>query len=502
MAFILEYRGVFRTRPIQTIIAKPKNPGVASGPVRGGSVGVRPRLSGGVLRAFAACAYALCVVTPAGATGDILDGVLAERGSAGWGLVVRVEQSQYRGGGVRFDLLPVYLYDGEHVYLHANRAGLKLALGPESRVDAFVSRRLENSPVENVPDSLSGITARVPENDIGMSFAQRFGWGSAYTEVLHDVSGVSGGTEWRLGVESERRRGALRLQPYLVLAQRSARLNGYYYGVSAAEATPTRPGYQPGAGVNTSVGLNARYDLGDRWHFLAGVSATVWSGTVRHSPIAEDRVQLAGFGGLAYEFTSTPRKDPESHPPLTFKVLYGRSSPCNLLPIMELRCRSTKTDDRTSLESFEIGWPFIESPHGWPVMIAWYAGLLRHEERRFQPEFWQVNGYLKAFYWGFPWSERVRTRIGFGGGFSYAQRVPYVEARDQDARGRNTSKFLQYLDPTIDVSVGDIIGDRSLRETYFGFGVSHRSGIFGMGQIFDNVNGGSNYIYTYLERRM
>lgn len=490
MAFILEYRGVFRTRPIHTIIPKPKNPRVASRPF------------GRTLCAVAACAYALCGVTPAGATGDVLDGLLAERGSAGWGMMLRVEQSQYRGAGVRFDLLPLYLYDGEVAYLHANRAGLKLALGPQSRVDAFVSRRLESSPVENVPDSLSGINHRVPEDDIGLSFAQRFGWGSAYAEVLHDVSGVSHGTEWRLGVEGERRRGALRLAPYLVLAARNARLNDYYYGVSAAEATPTRPAYQPGAGVNATVGLNARYDLHDRWHFLAGVSATLWSGGVRGSPIAEDRVQLAGFGGLAYEFTPTPRKEPETRSPLTFKVLYGKSSPCNLLPIMELRCTSTMTDDGTSVASFEIGRPFIESPHDWPVMIAWYAGLLRHDEQGLQPDFWQVNLYLKAFYWGFPWSERVRTRIGFGGGFSYAQQVPYVEARDQAARGRNTSKLLQYLDPTIDVSVGDIIGYRSLRETYFGFGVSHRSGIFGMAQMFDNVNGGSNYIYTFVEWRM
>jgi outer membrane protein len=80
--------------------------------------------------------------------------------------------------------------------------------------------------------------------------------------------------------------------------------------------------------------------------------------------------------------------------------------------------------------------------------------------------------------------------------------VPFVEARDQAIRGRNTSKLLQYLDPTVDVSVGDLFGSRELRETYFGLGVSHRSGIFGMAQIFNNVNGGSNYIYTYIEWRM
>ncbi len=65
----------------------------------------------------------------------------------------------------------------------------------------------------------------------------------------------------------------------------------------------------------------------------------------------------------------------------------------------------------------------------------------------FEPEHkpWQVNACMKAFYYGFPWKDRVRTRIGFG--------------------------------------------------------VSHRSGIFGSSQLLGNFNGGSNYIYTYIESR-
>ena len=109
---------------------------------------------------------------------------------------------------------------------------------------------------------------------------------------------------------------------------------------------------------------------------------------------------------------------------------------------------------------------------------------------------------MKAFYYGFPWSDRVRTRVGFGAGLSYAQRLPFVEQRDQTLRGRNASKLLNYLDPSIDVSVGDIFGVRTLRETYFGFGVSHRSGLFGSSQLLGNVNGGSNYIYSYIESKM
>jgi outer membrane protein len=77
--------------------------------------------------------------------------------------------------------------------------------------------------------------------------------------------------------------------------------------------------------------------------------------------------------------------------------------------------------------------------------------------------------------------------------------VPYIEAQSQAERGRPTSKLLTYLDPTVDFSVGDLIGSRRLRNTFLGLGVSHRSGIFGFSQLFNNVNGGSNYIYSYLE---
>ena len=74
--------------------------------------------------------------------------------------------------------------------------------------------------------------------------------------------------------------------------------------------------------------------------------------------------------------------------------------------------------------------------------------------------------------------------------------------RSQLTRGRSSSKLLNYLDPSIDVSVGDLIGAKSMRETYLGLGVSHRSGIFGTSRLFGDVNGGSNYIYSYLEWQM
>ena len=71
----------------------------------------------------------------------------------------------------------------------------------------------------------------------------------------------------------------------------------------------------------------------------------------------------------------------------------------------------------------------------------------------------------KTFYSGFPWSNRVKTQLVLGVGVSLAQRVAHIEAVSQRADGAPASRLLNYLDPTIDVSLGDLIGVRSLKDT-------------------------------------
>ena len=59
---------------------------------------------------------------------------------------------------------------------------------------------------------------------------------------------------------------------------------------------------------------------------------------------------------------------------------------------------------------------------------------------------------------------------------------------------------MNYMEPTVDFSLGDLLGVDDWRKTYVGFGVSHRSGIFSSSRLLGNVNGGSNFVVVYLER--
>ncbi|HEY8069878.1 MAG TPA: MipA/OmpV family protein [Burkholderiales bacterium] len=453
-------------------------------------------------RRLAATACALGVAcTAAWANSDPLTGLVAEPGGAGLGAALRIESSPYLGGGTRYDLLPLYLYEGEHAYLHAYRIGLHLDSTPQRRFDVFLSHRFEGFPYDHPPASLAGMAERQPGLDAGASYEYRGGWGAVYVEALHDATGVSGGSEFRLGYRDEWRSGRLILRPHVMLGWRDAKLNNYYYGVAPSEATAARPAYEPGAGVNVQVGLYGSYALTERWRLLAGVSATRWPQGVRDSPIVANRTETSLALGLMYDFSPEYNPWPESRP-LLVRVTAGQATDCDVAKVVRLVCTSTRTRDETRIQSLEIGRPFVEKLNGWPFDIVGYVGLLRHDERNVQPDFWQVDAYMKGLWYGFPWSGRVMTRLGLGAGVSYAHGVSLLELRDQQQNGRSTSRLLNYLDPTIDVSVGDLLGVPSMKRTFAGLGVSHRSGIFGTSQLLGNVNGGSNYIYSYIEWEM
>ena len=455
---------------------------------------------------FNACLLAVSTTLCASASADGLEpltDILNTPGSAGLGLATRAATSPYLGGGTRYDLVPLYLYEGDRLFLHANRAGVKLFNDGDrnagQRFDLFVEQRFEGFPAESLPASLAGMTSRDSGIDLGLAYRLRQSWGTLRAELVRDVGSASRGYEARLGYGYDYRSGRWSLRPDVSVSWRDAKLNNYYYGVRANEAVAGRAAYAPGSGTQTQLGLFGSYDVSERWRLLAGVSATLLGDSVKNSPIVQKRVLPAVYIGAAYDFGSHRRQWDEPSSPTYVKLLYGKATEdgCHLARIITARCLSTAKVNATHISGIQVGKPFIEKLNGWPLDFAGYVGLTHHDERGLQANGLQVDVFMKAVYYGFPWSERVKTRLGLGVGLSAAQRVPYTEVISQN--GKTTSRLLSYLDPTIDISVGDVLGVRSLKETFIGFGVSHRSGIFGASRLLGNVSGGSNYIYTYVE---
>ena len=451
---------------------------------------------------LAACLLPLAVLPHAArASSDVLVDFLAIPGSAGLGAIERSEYTPYKGAKIDHDLIPLYMYEGKRVFLHASRVGLKMSEEPGSGFDVFLDYRFEGYPSDEVPAILAGMARRLPSVDYGAAYRHRAGWGSIDAEVMHDANNASHGTELRLGYNVDWQSGRWHLRPSVVVSHRSANLNNYYYGVLPGEASATRAAYMPGAGFNYSLGLYGYYEVTERWRLLAGLSVNLLDAKVRASPIVEDKAQPSALVGLAYDFGSH-KSYSEPGLPLHVKLYGGRATECNFLPVVTLRCGSTRSQDDTRIWGFDVGRPLIEKVNNWPLDFVAYVGLLRHDERGIAPDAWQLDASIKAYYYGFPWRDTVRTRLGMGAGFALSSRVPLTEQRDQARRGRETSRLLNYLDPSFDFSLGDALGQHRLKESYLGVGVSHRSGIFGTSQILGNINGGSNYLYAYIETKI
>jgi outer membrane protein len=432
---------------------------------------------------------------------DMLVDFLSVPGSAGLGLLQRFAASPYRGAGLSQDLVPLYMYEGELFYLHATRVGVKLSERPGHELRMFLDYRFEGYPVESRPVALAGMALRVPGVDFGVAYRYRKPWGNFDVEILHDANNNSNGTELRFAFSVDLQSGRWHLRPLITVGRRNGNLNNYYYGVRSDEARPDRPFYVAGDGYDLGIGVVGYYDLSQRWRLLGGVGANWVTASVVDSPIVDQRLIPSALIGASYDFGSHKAyADPGL--PLHVKMYGGIASECNFLPALTLRCSSTNTPGRTRIWGVDVGRALVEQVHGWPLDFVGYVGVGLHDERGRQPDGEQITAQIKAYWFGFPWNAKLRTRLGFGAGFSYARRVPFIEVEDQARRGRATSRLLNYLDPSIDVSVGDVFGNPRLKESYIGLGISHRSGIFGASQIFGNINGGSNYFYTYLEVKM
>jgi outer membrane protein len=452
------------------------------------------------LKSTTRLSLALSVLLAAGAAqadAELTRGLLAP-GEVGflWGL--RFAPSAYEGGEREEDFLPTPLYESKHLRLQATRAALKLDLG-EWDTELFVERRHEGFALDRRPASMTGMAQRERSADLGLYLGFRLGEGALWSQLTRDVGGASHGSELRLGYRYERWwQGRLRVRPYAVASLRDSRLNNYYYGVRPEEATPERAAYEPGAGVDLELGLQAAYRMAQRWQLVAGLALERAPADVQDSPVAADGARPSATLGVLYGFETDPVPYGERKP-LIVRLMRGEATECGFLRIVALTCTGRHQREPTDIWAIEIGEPLVRGLNGWPLDFAFFFGLLWHEERGLQSDFWQIQAYLKTYFYGFPWRDHLRTRLGFGAGAAYAKLIPFPEARDQLERGRDTSRLLFYMDPTFDLSLGDLTRSRSLRDTWLGVGVSHRSGIFGWNSAFNNVNGGSNYIYGFVE---
>ena len=177
----------------------------------------------------------------------------------------------------------------------------------------------------------------------------------------------------------------------------------------------------------------------------------------------------------------------------SIRVGYGYSDENDLGQIISMQPKPHASG--TSVGNIDGG--YLLKRDAWDLPLDFYlrGGLSRFFENGYQSDFFEVTVYVKA-YWKFqPWDNTIR--LGLGEGFSYACSIPYVEQLEAEKEDDHNSHFLNYLDISLDIDIGKLMRYAPLEQTYIGYALKHRSGIYGL--INDVRHGGSNYDLFYIE---
>ena len=177
----------------------------------------------------------------------------------------------------------------------------------------------------------------------------------------------------------------------------------------------------------------------------------------------------------------------------SLRLAYGTASENDLGEIISGDFGSHSED--LNVLALDGGYLLKESAFEWPMDVYAKAGLSYFDEGSYS-DVYEMTLYIKA-YWNFDFLGN-RIRAGIGEGISYTSDILRTEYLEAQAKEDNNSNFLNYIDVSVDVDFGKLIRYKPLHNTYLGYALKHRSGIYGL--INGVTNGGSNYNTLYIEK--
>jgi len=327
--------------------------------------------------------------------------------------------------------------------------------------------------------------------------------------------------------------GSWELFPYATLRFKSADFNDRYYGLDGY-TNPNDPsedlGNKIGSGIDLTLGSEIRYHVISNLYLLGRAQLTMLDEDTSDSPTIEDEVYGEIYAGIAFFNDKTKKKSSPLDMKPYFRVAHGWATPSNIGEIFEGKSESDSQNNQ--LTSIFYGHPVADNLFGIEEIDVYMTlGYVYHHGSSSSTQTLDVgegintvkdsslkgnscdgtspckisydsqptNEYVLGIkvYYNLYWP--VHWRFGFAEGISYIEDVSNIEQKEMDRKGYRSSKLMNYLDVTLDFSLGDAFNYQEIRNLYFGIGVHHRSSIFESNSTFGRIKGGSNYNSLYLQ---
>ncbi|MDD1794717.1 MipA/OmpV family protein [Enterovibrio sp. ZSDZ42] len=406
--------------------------------------------------------------------------------SEDWGIAatVRTAGVPYTEGGSAnvSSFVPMMFYEDEAFFIRGTEGGIRLWEDGDWRANAILRMRFIDLPTA-VQNDVGGDTG-----DFGFQLTRQLGDGwYADIDVLSDKDSRFHGIA-KLGKQLLTDNADI--EAMVSARYKGANFNSFYYGLSEYR----NEGEHIGAGVDVKAGMSARYHVYSNLYLVGAAYATYFDENVRHASTIDTDWQGEVYAGFGF-FNDNKRhgkKEISTRP--YWRLAQGWATPSNIGEI--IAGDSQKDPYGNTLTSFFYGHPLSDSLFGIPLDIYLTPGIVWHWSSEVQASSPEYVMAIKAYY-TFDWP--TTWRFGVAEGLSYVNNITHVERSEMERKGYEPSHLLNYLDFSVDVNVGDLIGKKSWNNLWLGYSIHHRSAIFEKASQFGRIKGGSNYNTIYLQ---
>lgn len=373
-------------------------------------------------------------------------------------------------------LIPLVMFENDRFFVREITAGVKLLRTEDWRVSVLGRAHFFDIP-EDFQNEIQGDTV-----DWGLQVRYR-PWRIGYldVEVLSDSDGHASGNV-RLGQDWESRFWSV--AGFAQAGFKTAHYNRTYWGLRR-EAVD--------AGIDWTAGVNSYYHAWKSLYLQGALIVTYLSSPVRSAALVEDDFQVEATLGFALSNDrDRPRKEALSIRPY-IRLGHGWATPTGLVNIWKFQAE--RDPDNNQLSTIFLGWPLTDEIFGLPIDFYLHTGLGWHWKSSTQKDIQEVIFSIKS---GYTIRLPVRIRVGFAEGISWVTAVPSVESDNLTEKGYRPSQYLNYLDSSVGLNLGDIT-PWDLDAWWLQYYVHHRSAVFKTAQQFGRIKGGSNFQMVALE---
>ncbi len=415
----------------------------------------------------------------------------SKRPEESWGLVGAI-----RSGSIPYEIpselggdsdtvtsfVPMLFFDNDYFYIDGLEGGIKLYKDDDWRISALIRHHFIDIPAD-IQNQVQADTA-----DWGAQL-RYYTSDNTYldTEFLADFYGNTHGnlrlSYWK---DSDKYSWKVWTQAHV----KSADYNTEYYTFKQDDESIN-------GGIDLSVGVRGKYHLISNLYAVGQAEIATIDSDARASQAIDATVKTEVWAGVGFfNETATSRKSHISNRPY-LRLAHTFATPSDLSEI--IRFDMDEDEYHNKMTSLFYGHPLTDSLFGLPLDVYLTPGFSWHYSSEVQPTIQELVIAVKLFYTiPTPW----RIRLGVAEGMSYVTDITYIERHDKQgaAKGYEPSQFLNYLDFTIGMNVGDIFDAKKMKDTWAGVDIHHRSAIFETAQQYGRLKGGSNYVGFFIKQ--